>query len=299
MILNVWKPKTKVICGKQTIINYSLVNISDIYLPGSSNFRVVYKCDGDDCKNRDKIFSISRQHLNEERSKTVNEKVQICKSCQMIGEKNPNFGNNKSWVENYGEEKSNRLKDNLSLRIIGDFNPSKKDSVKIKKGQFIINFDNVYSMVSEMGIKLKSINGDNKFANLLLECKNNHNFHIKWINFRLRGICRYCYYESIRIPFEKIEKFEKYSQKVRSLTRFVFNKNKPLIDIDGLKTSYPSDYHIDHIYSISDGFLNNVDPKIISSVNNLRVISKDRNLKKGRKSDLTLDILLEMYLNEK
>ena len=295
MILNVWRPKTKSINGKQIIISYSIVNIDDIYSPGSSNFRVVYRCDGVNCKNRDKIYSISRQHLNEKRSKTVNEKLQICKSCQMLGEKNPNFGNNKSWVENYGEERANKLKNDLSLRVTGDNNPSKRDSVKDKKGQTIINYDSVFKMSGDLGFKLIDIDGDNKFAKLTLSCKKNHTFDIKWINFKLRGLCRYCYYESIRIPFDQINKFEKYSRKVRSLTRFVFNKNKSLIDIDGLKSLYPSDYHIDHIYSISDGFLNNIDPKIISSVNNLRVITKVENLKKGRNSNLTLEKLLELY----
>lgn len=296
MILNVWRPKTKSINGKQIIISYSIVDIDDIYSSGSSNFRVVYKCDGVNCKNRDKIYSISRQHLNEKRSKTVNEKVQICKSCQMIGEKNPNFGNNKSWVDNYGEEKAIKLKNNLSLRSLGDNNPSKKDFVKNKKGQFIINYDNVNKYIKSFNLNLNSIDGDNKKAILNISCDKGHKFNIIWSSIRNRvNNCRYCYYESIRVPFDQINKFEKYSRKVRSLTRFVFNKNKSLIDIDGLKSLYPSDYHIDHIYSISDGFLNNIDPKIISSVNNLRVITKVENLKKGRNSNLTLEKLLELY----
>ena len=110
-------------------------------------------------------------------------------------------------------------------------------------------------------------------------------------------MCRYCYYDSIRIPFDEIELFETYSKTVRSLTRFTFNKNKNIIDPDGLKELDSKNYHIDHIYSISDGFLNNIEPKVIASVNNLRVINKTENLKKGKKSNLTIEKLMDMYYN--
>ena len=294
MILNVWKPKTKLKDGKQIVIYYTLVDISDIYLSGASNLRVVYKCDSNNCKNSEKLFSINRQHLNENRSKTVNEKIQICRSCQMSGDKNPKFGDNRSWLDSYGEEKTLEMKNNFRSRFL-DKNPSKRDDVKIKKNQIIINFTNVSEYVSKFNFRLESIDGDNKFAKLSMICNNNHKFDIKYINFKVRKICRYCYYDSIRIPFDVIGKFEKYSRTVRSLTRFTFNKNKDLIDIEGLKKLDSEKYHIDHIYSISDGFLNNVDPKIIASVHNLRVISKSQNLKKGRISEQSLSELLDKF----
>ena len=89
------------------------------------------------------------------------------------------------------------------------------------------------------------------------------------------------------------KEFEKYSRVVRSLTRGVFNRNKKIIDPNGLKEQESKKYHIDHIYSVSDGFLNDIDPKIISSECNLRVITQVDNLKKGKKSDITLEKLLE------
>jgi hypothetical protein len=295
MIVNVWKPKTKLKDGKQIVIYYTLVDISDIYLSGASNLKVVYKCDSNSCKNSEKLFSLNRQHLNENRSKTVNEKIQICRSCQMSGDKNPKFGDNRSWLDSYGEEKTLEMKNNLKIRSLGDKNPSKNENVKIKKNQIIINFNNVSEYVSKFNFRLESIDGDNKFAKLSMICNNNHKIDIKYINFKVRKICRYCYYDSIRIPFDVIENFEKYSRTVRSLTRFTFNKNKDLIDIEGLKKLDSEKYHIDHIYSISDGFLNNVDPKIIASVNNLRVISKIQNLKKGKISEQSLSELLDKF----
>jgi hypothetical protein len=132
MIISVWKPKTKLIDKKQVIIYYTLVDKEDIFKKGTSNFRVVYFCDKEDCKNKEKVFSISRHHLNQERSNTLNEKVQICKSCQTKGINNPRWNDNRSWLELHGVEKSKKLKNELKERMKVN-NPSKIESVKEKK----------------------------------------------------------------------------------------------------------------------------------------------------------------------
>jgi len=46
---------------------------------------------------------------------------------------------------------------------------------------------------------------------------------------------------------------------------------------------------LDHIYSISDGFVNNVTPEKIGNYKNLRVITAQENLKKNKKSLMTLE----------
>lgn len=132
MIISVWKPKTKLINKKQVIIYYTLVDKEDIFKKGSSNLRVVYSCDKGDCENKEKIFSISRHHLTEKRSNTLNENIQICKSCQTKGSKNPRWKDNRSWEELYGLEKSKKLKNSLKKRM-KENNPSKVESVKKKK----------------------------------------------------------------------------------------------------------------------------------------------------------------------
>jgi hypothetical protein len=152
--------------------------------------------------------------------------------------------------------------------------------------------------VEKFNFKLNSIDYNRKFSTLNITCNNNHIFDIQWASFRIKNICRYCYYDSIRIPFDEIELFETYSKIVRSLTRFTFNKNKNIIDPDGLKELDSKNYHIDHIYSISDGFLNDIEPKIIASYHNLRIITKIENLQKGRKSGMELSELLEKINNQ-
>lgn len=55
------------------------------------------------------------------------------------------------------------------------------------------------------------------------------------------------------------------------------------------------DYHIDHIYSIKEGFENNISPEIIGSIVNLRMLTKIENSKKGKRCDMTKEELLEKF----
>jgi hypothetical protein len=50
-------------------------------------------------------------------------------------------------------------------------------------------------------------------------------------------------------------------------------------------------YHLDHKYSICEGFKNNIDPKIIGHWKNLEVIESSKNLKKFNKCSITLEDL--------
>jgi hypothetical protein len=291
MIISIYKP----IKEKKKILGYEILPLSSLYDRGSQRYKVSYICDKIECRKPNKVYNITREHLSEKRSSTVNEKIQICRTCQMTGEKNPRFGDKRTWSELFDTSKMYKMKESLRERNRGENNPSKKDSVKNKKNQFIINFENVSNSVKEFDFILNSIKGSNKFAELNLTCCNGHNFEIKWCSFRVRRICRYCYYESQRIPIEKIKRFKIYNKKVRYLTRFNFNKNLEKIENSKLKLNDSKKFHIDHIYSISDGFINNIDYRIIASHHNLRVITKDENLKKGSKSDITSDELLKRY----
>ena len=56
------------------------------------------------------------------------------------------------------------------------------------------------------------------------------------------------------------------------------------------------DYQLDHVYSIKQGFLDNISPKIIGHITNLRVIKSFDNSSKGSKCDKTLTELFEDVL---
>ena len=55
----------------------------------------------------------------------------------------------------------------------------------------------------------------------------------------------------------------------------------------------PNGVSRDHMYSVKDGFLNNVDPKIIAHPANCRLIRQGENASKKNKSCITLTELLE------
>lgn len=52
-------------------------------------------------------------------------------------------------------------------------------------------------------------------------------------------------------------------------------------------------FHVDHIYSVLDGFKNGIEPAIISHQVNLRILEAKKNSSKGPKSEITLEELLE------
>lgn len=295
MIISVWKPKTKFIDKKKVYIRFDLMDNICIHDKGTSGYKVIWKCDNISCKNPEKIHSIQRCHLNKKRSEFCNEDIQICHPCQFIGKGNPRYGDNRRWEDIMGKERSELMKVRYRENFTND-NPSKKEDVKLKKGQIIINYDNVSRYVNEYGFKLNSIIGNTKLAKLSLTCPNKHLLNIDYTSFQRGHRCRFCYYESMMIPIEDIEKFEKYSKVVRYRTISTFRKYKSLIDPNNLKLD-SGNYHIDHIYSVSDGFRNNIDPIIISSYINLQIITKSENLKKGQNSGITKEELYTLYEN--
>jgi len=69
---------------------------------------------------------------------------------------------------------------------------------------------------------------------------------------------------------------------------------KFLINPNNLKRGR-NKYHLDHIYSIIDGFSNNVSPEIISSPINLRMLTENENIVKNGTSHMTLEQLYNLY----
>jgi hypothetical protein len=58
-------------------------------------------------------------------------------------------------------------------------------------------------------------------------------------------------------------------------------------------------YHLDHIYSISVGYLNDVDPEIIGNIENLQMLPWKENITKGKNCHITLEQLNEKIQRSK
>src|ERR1035437_4340664 len=105
-----------------------------------------------------------------------------------------------------------------------------------------------------------------------------------------------CFKTRYGIEYEEFLKtksiFDNYKTKVKYYTGKTVKKfANYIIDLDKVSRG-ENGYHIDHMVSIKDCFLNNIDPKIAADEINLRAIPRNENLSKGPKSLFTPEILL-------
>lgn len=95
------------------------------------------------------------------------------------------------------------------------------------------------------------------------------------------------------IPLENKTDMEYYYMIVKSLTEKQFHKHFYEIPFSRLRGK---DFHLDHIFSIFEGFRNNIPPFYIAHFSNLRIIKGSENMSKQQRCDKTLDELFEDYL---
>jgi hypothetical protein len=88
--------------------------------------------------------------------------------------------------------------------------------------------------------------------------------------------------------------FQKYHLEVISITKKSWKTHFTKINPNGLRRS--NELHLDHIYSISEGFKNNIPPEIIGHWTNLRLIPKIQNSSKGATCHKTKEQLYEDYV---
>lgn len=94
------------------------------------------------------------------------------------------------------------------------------------------------------------------------------------------------------IADEKLSDWKLYRRKVESLTYHSYNKNKSIIDPDNLRSR---DFHLDHKFSIFEGFRNNIPVYIIASKYNLEIIKAEDNLSKSIDCSILKEDLLSNF----
>lgn len=87
-----------------------------------------------------------------------------------------------------------------------------------------------------------------------------------------------------------LDSFDSYKRKVWAETR-----KQPIEKLENFDKRARAGYHLDHIYSIKQGFINSVDSAIIGNICNLRMIKSEENISKHDRCDITLEMLLEEY----
>lgn len=300
MIKSVWKPYYL----KSKPVYYELVDLEILKeKKGNSALKVIWSCDNPNCKTPNKLHSISACHLVKDK---MSKDIQICRPCQCTGEGNGRYGDKRKWDDFFDEDKLNELKKFYSQKWKGELNPSKKEEVKIKKNQNIINEEFLNKIVSEKKFKLISISEINgKNSKFTVECENGHISNKTYVNFNKKGkkfICEKCFYESIQIYLtnEEILEYENFKKKVRMITAKNYKKYKEVINPKNLKIGRGY-YHIDHKYSIYEGFKNKILPEILAAKENLEIISEYENCSKQSKCSIKINELLKKtdYLYKK
>jgi hypothetical protein len=95
-----------------------------------------------------------------------------------------------------------------------------------------------------------------------------------------------------RKKLDVFEKYEIYKREVQHKSNITFKKYKKEIDPNNLRGK---GYQLDHIYSISTGFKNKIDPNILSIKENLRILSSFDNNSKNNKCDISKNKLLLIF----
>jgi hypothetical protein len=95
------------------------------------------------------------------------------------------------------------------------------------------------------------------------------------------------------IPDEFLSDYQIYRKKVKRLTETTYKTYKNIINPNNLErvTNGKNGYQLDHKYSIIEGFLNNVEPEIISHHRNLQMIEWSSNRTKSKRCDIDLEQL--------
>jgi hypothetical protein len=97
------------------------------------------------------------------------------------------------------------------------------------------------------------------------------------------------------IPYNEylinLSEYKKYRKKVINITNKQPIKNLPNYDKRGNYKNINA-YHLDHKYSISEGFKNDILPEIIGNIENLEFIPWEDNLKKKNKCSITINELI-------
>ncbi len=149
----------------------------------------------------------------------------------------------------------------------------------------LLQFEN-YSLLSTESYK----NVHQKFK---FKCPNGHISSFCMHSWNTGRRCYFCVGNRTLLYFnDKLDKFSKYKKVTIYLSNKNFNKYKPIID--QYNCGRNKKFHLDHIYSVLDGFKNEVLPQVIANPTNLRIIKSKDNLVKNSKSFISL---YELYKN--
>ena len=165
------------------------------------------------------------------------------------------------------------------------------------------NIEEIREYIELFGYKCLSNIYVNAHTKLKIQCDKGHIYKAEWAAFQQGQRCPICAIENKsgennyrwkNYTEEDRKNIESYKAEVTQLSRANFKKYYYIINPLNHKLG-KCKYHLDHIYSIIDGFNNNVPPKIIASPVNLQMLWYSDNIVKRDNSAMTLKQLYFLY----
>ena len=189
-------------------------------------------------------------------------------------------------------------KDHIFYMTWGNFNAGQRCPLcsNKKKGRRGIDIEYIQDYALKFGYRLLSIKYIVARDLLKFVCDEGHNISISWGNFRKGHRCKYCWSQR-RVKYNNSterDNYHSYKEYVDRLTNVNFCKYYYYINPNKFERAYEK-YHLDHIYSISEGFKNNINPKIIANPYNLQMLWWKDNICKNGTSDVTKEELTKGY----
>ena len=298
MIIAAWKPRTKTTKGKTIVMHYEKFDINELDYSKSGNIKIIWKCSNLNCKFPDNVYSINFGHWKNTQKGNYHAKNNIenhqCQSCNNSGENNVMYGKTHTdEVKEILREVGKRSKIFIKEKY-GVDNVSYLDWIKEKKNQVIINDGTAKELCDNSGLEFISLKGNNKRSKLTVKCKKGHIFKRKWMDLR-KGItgCRECFYERLRHQGIKDKKgFNNYHTRVYQYTSITIRKYPGMIENLEKRSR---EWHLDHKFSICEGFKQNIPPYIIGSYYNLEILNGIENMRKQDRCSITKEELFEKY----
>ena len=174
-----------------------------------------------------------------------------------------------------------------------DFRNNRRCS-QCRSNKLTLEFIKEETMKIAIGYKCLADVYVNTQTKMLFICDQGHQFEATWSNFSNHTRCPRCWEERRIIHDEEsLQNVAWYRSVITRYSNENFNKYGYLINPNKLERG--EGYHLDHIYSVRDGFNNGILPQIIASPTNLQLLSSIDNQSKNRRSDMTKEELFEKY----
>ena len=125
-------------------------------------------------------------------------------------------------------------------------------------------------------------------------CDKGHRYDTTWNNWAKNKRCRICYEKN---KYENSVKYKEGWDLYKFLVWFHTENNYKtfLNKINPKKLKRGKQYHLDHKFSISEGFKLGLLPRIIANPNNLEIIKSNENMSKGSKCSITIEELFPKH----